>query len=218
MIILIDNTKNLEEAFMTPKLLACLERKNINFIVASTRTDVNIILGKYNKQIKGIILSGGPLCLSTELTISLINKNIAVVLRLKNVPILGICFGFQLLVASYGGNIVSMDKESRGVKKVEILFPNSPIFKFLKTKNKCIEVFQSHKDKVKEVPPNFEIIVIDENNIIQGIENKTSNIWGFQFHPEGLKSTTQIIYNFLDICYRGDQEKTKSIYSGSKVS
>jgi len=49
-------------------------------------------------------------------------------------------------------------------------------------------------------PPNFDIIVIDENNIIQGIENKNLNIWGFQFHPEGLESTTQLIYNFLDIC------------------
>jgi len=199
MILLIDNTKNLEGAFMTPKLLACLERKGVHFIVASTRTDVNTILDTYNKEIKGIILSGGPLCLSEELTISLINKNIAVVLRLKNVPILGICFGFQLLVASYGGNIVSMDKESKGVKKVQILSHNSLIFKNIK--NEYIDVFQSHKDKVNDVPPNFDIIAIDENNIIQGIENKKFNIWGFQFHPEGLESTIQLIYNFLDICY-----------------
>lgn len=198
MILLIDNTKNLKEAFMTPKLLACLERVGINFIVASTRSDVNTILDTYIKEIKGIILSGGPLCLSEELTISLINKNIAVVLRLKNIPILGICFGFQLLVASYGGNIVSMDKESKGVKKVQLLSPNSPIFKNIN--NEYIDVFQSHKDTVNDVPPNFDIIAIDENNIIQGIENKQFNIWGFQFHPEGLESTTQLIYNFLDIC------------------
>ena len=121
MILLIDNTKNLKEAFMTPKLLGCLEKTRVKFMVASTRTDVNIILDTYIKDITGIILSGGPLCLSEELTISLINKNIAVVLRLKNIPILGICFGFQLLVASYGGHIVSMDRESKGVKKVQIL-------------------------------------------------------------------------------------------------
>ena len=167
-------------------------------MVASTRTAVNTILDTYIKDIKGIILSGGPLCLSEELTISLINKNIAVVLRLKNIPILGICFGFQLLVASYGGNIVSMDKESKGVKKVQILSPHSPIFK--NVNNEYIDVFQSHKDTVNDVPPNFDIIAIDENNIIQGIENKQFNIWGFQFHPEGLDSTTQLIYNFLDIC------------------
>ena len=195
---MIDNTKNLKEAFMTPKLLGCLEKTGVKFMVASTRTDVNIILDTYIKNIKGIILSGGPLCLSEELTISLINKNIAVVLRLKNIPILGICFGFQLLVASYGGNIVSMDKESKGVKKVQILSPNSPIFK--NVNNEYIDVFQSHKDTVNDVPPNFDIIAIDENNIIQGIENKQFNIWGFQFHPEGLDSTTQLIYNFLDIC------------------
>jgi GMP synthase (glutamine-hydrolysing) len=201
MILLIDNTKNLKDAFMTPKLLACLEKTGIKFMVASTRTDVNTILDTYIKDIKGIILSGGPLCLSEELTISLINKNIAVVLRLKNIPILGICFGFQLLVASYGGHIVSMDRESKGVKKVQILSRGSPIFKNIH--KEYIDVFQSHKDTVNDVPPDFDIIVIDENNIIQGIENKRLNIWGFQFHPEGLESTTQLIYNFLDIC--GDQ-------------
>jgi len=198
MILLIDNTKNLKDAFMTPKLLACLEKVGVKFMVASTRTDVNTILDTYIKDIKGIILSGGPLCLSEELTISLINKNIAVVLRLKNIPILGICFGFQLLVASYGGHIVSMDKESKGVKKVQILSHNSRIFKNIN--KEYIDVFQSHKDTVNDVPPNFDIIAIDENNIIQGIENKQFNIWGFQFHPEGLESTTQLIYNFLDIC------------------
>ena len=162
-------------------------------------TDVNTVLDTYIKDIKGIILSGGPLCLSEELTISLINKNIAVVLRLRNIPILGICFGFQLLVASYGGNIVSMDKESKGLKKIQILSPTSPIFKNIT--NEYIDVFQSHKDKVNDVPPHFDIIAIDGDNIIQAIENKKFNIWGFQFHPEGLESTTQLIYNFLDICY-----------------
>lgn len=199
MILLIDNTKNIEGAFMTPKLLACLEAKGVSFIVASTRTEVNDILETHKSAIKGIILSGGPLCLSEELTISLINKNIAVLLlRRPQVPILGICFGFQLLVASYGGNIVSMEKESKGIKKIQILSNKSLIFKKIKTTT--IEVFQSHKDKVKEVPPHFEIIAIDGENIIQGIENKNHKIWGFQFHPEGLDSTVQIIYNFLEIC------------------
>ena len=199
MILLIDNTKNLKGAFMTPKLLACLEAKGVSFIVASTRTEVNDILETHKSAIKGIILSGGPLCLSEELTISLINKNIAVLLsRRRQVPLLGICFGVQLVVASYGGNIVSMEKESKGVKKIHIS-NKSLIFKKIKTS--AIEVFQSHKDKVKEVPPHFEIIAIDDENIIQGIENKNHKIWGFQFHPEGLDSTVQIIYNFLEICY-----------------
>ena len=199
MILIIDNTKNLKEAFMTPKLLACLEKKKIPFIVASSRTEVNDIVAHQKKEIKGVILSGGPLCLSEELTISLINKNIAVLLRLPQVPLLGICFGFQLLVASYGGNIVSMDKASQGIKTVQILSKESPIFKNIK--EKTIAVFQSHKDKVKEVPPHFKIIAIDDTHIIQGIENKKSNIWGFQFHPERVDSTVQIVYNFIEICY-----------------
>ena len=205
MILLIDNTKNLKEAFMTPKLLSCLEKSGENFIIASTRTEVNTMLQQHRQEIEGIILSGGPLCLSEELTISLINKNIAVLLSLTGVPILGICFGFQLLVASYGGKIVSMENESSGIKRVKMLSRRSRILKNINTE--YLDVFQSHKDKVKEVPPNFEIIAVDDDNVIQGIENCTFNIWGFQFHPEGLPTTTQIITNFLDICHTRAEPK-----------
>lgn len=205
MILLIDNTKNLKDAFMTPKLLSCLEKAGEYFIIASTRTEVNTMLQQHRQEIEGIILSGGPLCLSEELTISLINKNIAVLLSLTGVPILGICFGFQLLVASYGGKIVSMENESSGIKRVKMLSRRSRILKNINTE--YLDVFQSHKDKVKEVPPNFEIIAVDDDNVIQGIENCTSNIWGFQFHPEGLPTTTQIITNFLDICHTRAEPK-----------
>ena len=198
MILVIDNTKNLKEAFMTPKLIACLEKKRVPFHVASTRAEVNRILQNRKKEVKGVILSGGPLCLSEELTISLINKNIAVLLRLPQVPILGICFGFQLLAASYGGNIVSMAQASQGIKTVRILARESPIFDNIMAEN--LTVFQSHKDKVKEVPPSFDITVIDHDNVIQGIENRQNSVWGFQFHPEGLETTVQIIYNFVAIC------------------
>ena len=70
------------------------------------------------------------------------------------------------------------------LKKIQILSPASPIFKNIT--DEYIDVFQSHKDKVNDVPPNFDIIAIDGDNIIQAIENKKFNIWGFQFHPEGL--------------------------------
>ena len=197
-ILVVDTTKNLNEAFMTPKLLSCLEQKRVSYLVASTRTDVNGMLDQHAHRITGIILSGGPLCLSEELTISLINKNIAVLLRRQSVPLLGICFGFQLLVASFGGKIVSMDKQAHGIRQIKILSKISPILKHLNTE--YLQVYQSHKDKVKEVPPNFKVIATDDHDVIQGIENEHFSIWGVQFHPEGLASTAQILYNFLDIC------------------
>ena len=54
------------------------------------------------------------------LTIESINKNISILLHLKNIPILGICFGFQIMAASYGGKINSMKREDQGIFQVKL--------------------------------------------------------------------------------------------------
>ncbi len=193
MILIIDNTKNLKKAYMTPKLINCLQKNNINYLVASKRMEVNELLTK-NNCIKGIILSGGPLCLSEELTISSINKNI--VALFSNLPVLGICFGFQIMAASYGGKIDSMELTHQGIKNIEINV-NSMIFQGL---NKNINAFESHRDKLVEVPPNFNVISKSSDGIIQGIENDKLKRWGIQFHPEGLETSNKIILNFVNYC------------------
>ena len=197
MILVIDNTKNLKKAYMTPKLLNYLDYLEIKYIVVSKREEVNNII-YHSLNIKGCVLTGGPLCLSEELTIESINKNISILIHLKNIPILGICFGFQIMAASYGGRINSMKIEEQGLFNVNII-KNSIILNGL---NNRFQVFQSHKDKVIDIPPDFNIIGIDNNNNIQIIENLKNKCWGVQFHPEGLESTNIIIKNFIDICYK----------------
>jgi GMP synthase (glutamine-hydrolysing) len=193
MILIIDNTKNLNKAYMTPKLIECLQNNNIKYIVASQRLEVNQLLSKKN-EIKGIILSGGPLCLSEELTISSINKNI--VALFSNLPVLGICFGFQIMAASYGGKIDSMEQVHQGIKNIKIDI-TSMIFKGLSNE---IDAFESHRDKLVEVPPNFNVISMSSDGIIQGIENMNLKRWGVQFHPEGLETSNKIILNFVNYC------------------
>jgi GMP synthase (glutamine-hydrolysing) len=193
MILIIDNTKNLNKAYMTPKLIECLQNNNIKYHVASQRLEVNRILSN-NNDIKGIILSGGPLCLSEELTISSINKNI--VALFSNLPVLGICFGFQIMAASYGGKIDSMEQVHQGIKQIDI-DTNSMIFQGLSQK---IDAFESHRDKLVEVPPNFNVISKSSDGIIQGIENIKLKRWGVQFHPEGLDTSNKIILNFVNYC------------------
>ena len=194
MILIIDNTKNLNKAYMTPKLIECLQNNDIEYQIASYRSEVNQILSQ-NNNIKGIILSGGPLCLSEELTISSINKNI--VALFSNLPVLGICFGFQIMAASYGGKIDSMEQVHQGIKNIEI-DSRSLIFQGLE---KNINAFESHRDKLVEVPPNFNVISTSSDGIIQGIENTQLNRWGVQFHPEGLKTSNKIILNFVNYCF-----------------
>ena len=166
MILVIDNKKNLKKAYMTPKLLSYLDSLEIKYIVVSKREEVNNII-YHSLNIRGCILTGGPLCLSEELTIESINKNISILLHLKNIPILGICFGFQIMAASYGGKIDSMKKEDEGIFKVKSV-KNSIIINDL---DNSFNVFQSHKDTVIDIPPNFDIIAVDNKNNIQIIED-----------------------------------------------
>ncbi len=200
MILIVDNTKNLNKAYMTPKLLLYLKKLKINYVLVSKRDEVNNIIYKFKNNIKGAILTGGPLCLSEELTITSINKNIAILLQLKNIPILGICFGFQIMAASYGGEIKSMNQEDNGIFKINKI-KNSILLKGLKNN---FNVYQSHKDIVVKLPNTFNIIGIDNKNIIQIIENIEEKRWGVQFHPEGLNETQIIIKNFIDICYHNN--------------
>lgn len=195
-ILVVDNTKNLKKAFMTPKLIKCLKKKKVYYKILSERKDLYDILKTGVSNISGIILSGGPLCLSEALEIDSINKNIALLAQCSKIPILGICFGFQVMAASYGGKIISMKREDTG--KVVIYLKNkSRLFKGF---TKEFIAYQSHKDKVREVPPKFEIIAKSSNGIIQGIQNEKLKRYGIQFHPEGLETTNLIIYNFIDIC------------------
>ncbi len=198
-ILVVDNTKNLKKAFMTPKLIKCLKDSNVEYKILSERKDLYIILHNEDdiSNILGVILSGGPLCLSEALTIDSINKNIAVLTQLSNIPILGICFGFQVIVACYGGKIISMNREDTG--KVVIYTKNKS--KLFKKMGKEFIAYQSHKDKVRDIPPKFQIIAKSSNGIVQGIQNIKLKRYGCQFHPEGYEKTNIIISNFIDICF-----------------
>ncbi len=195
-ILIVDNTKNLKKAFMTPKLIKCLKDKGVKYKILSERVDLYNILRNDLGNIFGIILSGGPLCLSESLEIDSINKNIAMLTQLKDIPILGICFGFQVMAACYGGKIISMKREDTG-KVVIYTKKKSKLFDGL---GKDFIAYQSHKDKVREVPPKFKVTAKSSNGIIQGIENIELKRYGCQFHPEGLLQTNIIIFNFIDIC------------------
>ena len=111
MLIIVDNTKNLKKAFMTPKLLKCLDEVGEKYIVVSnTKQAVNII--NSGIHFDGAILSGGPMSLVDEIKLNNINKNILVLLHIDK-PILGICFGLQIIGTCYGGRVEHMPSEKK---------------------------------------------------------------------------------------------------------
>ena len=135
-----------------------------------------------------IILSGGPDSVSSD-------SNIDSAIFDCNVPILGICFGLQLLALHFKATVATSNKHEYGATNIEVATDNL-LFSGLDAKQL---VWMSHGDSVKQLPAGFEIIANTANCPIAAIANTTSNCYGIQFHPEVTHSENgrQIIANFL---------------------
>ena len=148
-----------------------------------------------NKNIKGIILSGGPLNVNTKKI--KINKKIFNL----NIPILGICFGHQIISKIFGGKVKQAKYREFGNAEIKKKM-KSPLTKNFFTKNKN-NVWMSHSDIVYKVPKNFKVIASSKNSKFAIIGNLIKKIYGVQFHPEVSHTVNgkTIIKNFLfNIC------------------
>ena len=146
------------------------------------------------KNPKGIIFTGGPASVYDDNSPK-INKDIFSL----GIPILGICYGMQLMTYLLGGKVEKANKREYGVTSVNINNTNS-IFKGFKSKNNFL---MSHTDYVSVLPNNFKNIASSDNCINAGIANTKNKLYGIQFHPEVNDSIngTLVIKNFLfNIC------------------
>ena len=138
---------------------------------------------------KGIILSGGPASVYAK---GSYHPDEAV--YNLGLPILGICYGMQLLTQYFGGSVIPATHQEYG--KAELKFENDHgIFK----DTKCGQiVWMSHGDKVDTLPDGFEKIAYSENSPYAGIADEKRNIFAFQFHPEVYHSEqgSKLLKNF----------------------
>ena len=139
----------------------------------------NNISLKELKQLKpkGVILSGGPESVHKSTKISMPKH-----LLDYNVPILGICYGMQLLADYFGGKISQSSKKEFGPSSF-VKVKNSKLFRG-KNIPKEFNVWMSHSDKVIKLPRNFEVIGSSVNSNISAFSCDKLNIFGLQFHPE----------------------------------
>jgi len=143
---------------------------------------------------KGIIFSGGPSSVYDS-GAPIPDKKIFQL----NVPILGICYGHQIIVNNFGGKIKRANKEYGS--SVLTIDSNSDI---LNGVGDSVRAWMSHGDEAEDVPEGFEIIGHTESSRSAAIANKQKTIFGIQFHPEVVHTEkgTGILKNFvLDVCY-----------------
>ena len=129
-------------------------------------------------NIAGIILSGGPLNVYENDKFKFDKK----ILKL-GIPILGICFGHQILSKLLGGKVKKSKHREFGLATINKV-SNSILTKNFFNKNNTSDVWMSHADQVSKMPKNFKVIASTKNSKLTIIENIKDNFYGVQFHPE----------------------------------
>ncbi len=144
-------------------------------------------------SVDGFVLSGGPESSNIEG-----NPNISSNIFETKKPILGICYGMQVLAFQEGGEIQNEGNKEFGYAKINLSNQTSL---FINTSD-SIDVWMSHGDKVISLPEGYETLASSDNSPIAAYQNLEKNYFGLQFHPEvthtdhGLK----IIENFINVC------------------
>ena len=143
---------------------------------------------------KGIILTGGPNSCYEEGAPTYRKE-----LFELGVPVLGLCYGAQLMMHVLGGKVEKAPVREYG--KTEVFVENgSPLFTDVKSTTIC---WMSHFDYISRVAPGFSVIAHTEDCPVAAAEDRTKNLYAIQFHPEVLHTEegTKMLYNFVrNIC------------------
>jgi len=147
-----------------------------------------------NEKPRGIILSGGPMSVYDEGALTIDKKVFAL-----GIPILGICYGMQLIAKYHNGKVEAAKNREYGKVQIQILHEDE----LLKNIENNSIVWMSHGDYITTMPDNFNVTARTDNTPICAISNTAKKIYGIQFHPEvaHTKDGKKIIENFLfNIC------------------
>jgi GMP synthase (glutamine-hydrolysing) len=156
---------------------------------------------------RGLILSGGPASVYDDDA----PRPKPGLLESANCPVLGICYGIQLIAHALGGEVRPSTNREYGYARLQIVDPASKLFAGLPTE---MDVWVSHGDHVTMLPEGFRMTA-ETIDAVNAFENPERGIYGVQFHPEVAHTHlgAQILRNFLfEICgCKGDWTPTAAI-------
>ncbi|HCW74007.1 MAG TPA: GMP synthase (glutamine-hydrolyzing) [Clostridiaceae bacterium] len=138
----------------------------------------------------GIILTGGPNSVYEEGSMTISEEIFSL-----GIPVLGICYGHQLMTHKLGGKVKTGRIKEYG--KTDIVYDtDSTIFEGLEKES---TVWMSHGDEVESAPEGFKVVASTKDCKISAMENNERKLYGLQFHPEVVHSVlgTEILSNFI---------------------
>lgn len=154
----------------------------------------------YNKfpedtsDVKGVILSGSPYSVYDPAAFKVDLSNIR-----KKFPVLGICYGAQLMVHDEGGKVEPASSRQYGRAMLSDIDSGDRLFRGIKENS---QIWMSHGDSITELPENFKRIASSGDLEMAAYRIEGEKTWGVQFHPEVYHSSDGMVLleNFLDIC------------------
>ena len=167
-------------------------------------------VGEIGENIKGIILSGSPYSV-VEGCYPTLDEDF---LKETTIPILGICYGSQLLAKVYGEDVTEGEDREFGRHTIDILDNNA----LLKNIMPNIAVWMSHNDTISS-EKNIHVLAKTSNDVIAIFKVKEKNIYGLQYHPEVSHTLFGrcVFNNFLKIC-RIKREYTVKNFIKEKIA
>jgi GMP synthase (glutamine-hydrolysing) len=165
-----------------------------------------------DKSVKGVILSGSPFSVRDK------NSPRADLSAIKGkIPLLGVCYGAQLLVHNYGGNVLPSKTREYGRANLVSIDAGDQFFRGIKPGT---QVWMSHGDTIEQIPAGYEITGSTADVKAGAYRIREEKTWGIQFHPEVFHTTDglQMLRNFVTGICGCSQAWTPDSFIGSTIS
>jgi len=167
---------------------------------------------EFDNSVKGLILSGSPCSVRQDE-----NPDINLGSLIGKVPILGICYGAQLIAHKSGGEVLPSEIREYGRANLAKVDSTNEL---LKEVNIGSQAWMSHGDTILNVPDNYEVIASTDSVRVAAFHSTTHPVWGIQFHPEVTHSEDGkiLLRNFVVHICECSQDWTPDVFVDSTVS
>ncbi|MBU2913811.1 glutamine-hydrolyzing GMP synthase [Reichenbachiella agariperforans] len=165
----------------------------------------------FDDNVKGLILSGSPCSVRQEE-----NPDIDLDALVGKVPILGVCYGAQLIAHKLGGEILPSEIREYGRANLSQVDQHSELMKEV---NIGSQVWMSHGDTILEVPAGLDVIASTDSVRVAAFQSTEHPMWGIQFHPEVTHSDDgkKLLRNFVAHICECSQDWTPDIFVEATV-